>query len=327
MDNIQSIAVVIIGRNEGQRLIDCFLSLLSQTHKIIYVDSGSTDQSVANAIELGVTVVSLDMSRPFTAARARNAGFSKLCELYPEAQYVQFLDGDCRVADQWLNQAFTFIKSKPSVAVVCGRRREIYPEKSVYNLLCDIEWNTPIGEAKACGGDALMRVEAFKAVDGFNEMLIAGEEPELCVRLRQAGWLIWRLDAEMTKHDAALFKFSQWWKRTTRAGYAFAQGADLHGGPPEYHWVAEMKRARIWGAYIPILALILVVVKPLLALILLTLYPLQILKLTLKSNFPFKVALIHAYYLVIGKFPEMVGQSKFLWRKFHHKKIQLIEYK
>lgn len=40
---------IVIGRNEGQRLIDCLGSLLGQVRRVIYVDSGSSDGSVEAA--------------------------------------------------------------------------------------------------------------------------------------------------------------------------------------------------------------------------------------------------------------------------------------
>lgn len=184
------------------------------------------------------------MAQPFTAARARNAGIAQLPE---NVELVQFLDGDCVLQEGWLAQAQAFLTARQDVAVVCGRRREMYPQVSVYNQLIDGEWDTPIGEARACGGDALMRVDALRAVGGYRDDLVAGEEPEMCLRMRQAGWTIWRLDAEMTAHDAQITRISQWWKRTKRAGHAFAEGAALHGAPPERHWVSETRRALIWG--------------------------------------------------------------------------------
>ena len=196
---------------------------------------GSTDGSVLEARSLGVDVVELDARTPFTAARARNDGFERLCQVAPKLPYVQFVDGDCEVVAGWLDKAVAFLDLHRDVAVVCGRRRERYPARSIYNRLCDLEWDTPVGEAKACGGDALMRAEAFEKVDHFRADLIAGEEPELCLRLRQAGWRIWRLDYEMTLHDAAITRFSQWWSRTLRGGYAFANGAYLHSAAPERH--------------------------------------------------------------------------------------------
>ena len=168
MDSVQmnypAVGVVIIGRNEGARLITCLDSLLALIPQVVYVDSASIDASVFEAQSRGAHVVSLDMSKAFTAARARNAGFDAITSLFPDIKFVQFVDGDCTVNANWIPAAVDFLSSKPAVAVVCGRRREINPQQSVYNNICDQEWNTPIGEAKACGGDALMRVDVLKLV-------------------------------------------------------------------------------------------------------------------------------------------------------------------
>ncbi len=324
---LNQIAVVVIGRNEGQRLLSCFASFLDKTKKIVYVDSGSTDGSVFAAKNLGIEVVNLDMSVPFTAARARNIGFYQALVLYPDIKYVQFIDGDCQIFENWLDQALAFIEKKNDIAVVCGRRKEIYPENSIYNMLCDIEWNTPVGEAKACGGDALMRIQALQSVNGYREDLIAGEEPELCVRLRSSGWKIWRIEADMTKHDANITEFKQWWKRSVRAGYAFAEGASIHGAPPELHWIAESRRARVWAGAIPLVILICVIVKPQSGLYGLLIYPIQIVRMTIKSHLPFKKAFLHSSFLMLGKFPELVGQCKYHWNRIRNKRSQLIEYK
>ena len=324
---LNEVAVVVIGRNEGQRLLSCFASFLEKTKKVIYVDSGSTDSSVEAARNLGIEVVNLDMSLPFTAARARNIGFHKALAQYPNIKYVRFIDGDCQLFDSWLYEALSFIEKNDDIAVVCGRRKEIFPDNSIYNMLCDIEWNTPVGEAKACGGDALMRINALEAVNGYRESLIAGEEPELCVRLRLAGWKIWRIDANMTMHDANISHFKQWWKRSVRAGYAFAEGAALHGAPPELHWVAESRRSWIWAGVVPLLILICTTIKPSVGLYGLLIYPIQIVRITIKSNLPFTKAFVHSSFLMLGKLPELVGQVKYYWNTIRNKRSQIIEYK
>ena len=163
---------------------------------IVYVDSGSTDRSVEVAADIGAWVVSLDLTLPYTAARARNEGYLALKSRKPALRFVQFIDGDCSLAPGWLETARAFIGNRSDLAIVCGRLRERYPNASIYNYFCDMEWDTPIGEAPACGGDALVRVEAFDVVRGFSTSLIAGEEPELCLRLREQGWKIWLLDTE-----------------------------------------------------------------------------------------------------------------------------------
>ncbi|MES2579489.1 MAG: glycosyltransferase [Pseudomonadota bacterium] len=326
MNTTQSnVGVVIIGRNEGSRLVRCLESLSDFMPKVFYVDSASTDNSLIEAKNHGAHVISLDMTQAFTAARARNTGFDAIVLLFPELKFVQFVDGDCIVNSHWIQTAVDFLHSNPTVAVVCGRRREIFPQLSIYNRMCDQEWDTPIGQAKACGGDALMRVDAVKLVGGYRNSLIAGEEPELCIRIRQAGYSIWRLEAEMTLHDAAITKFSQWWKRTMRGGYAYAEGAYLHGAAPEYHWVTESKRAWIWGAVIPSIAFILFFISWKLSLMVLLTYPFQVIRLTLKNNYHRNWQ--SAFFLVLGKFAELVGQLKFLKKHYLNEKINLIEYK
>ncbi len=321
------VGVIIIGRNEGDRLVRCLKSLVEHCPQLIYVDSGSTDDSINVARSMGADVVSLDMAKPFTAARARNEGFERMKNLYPHAEYIQFVDGDCEVVSGWLESAVTFLDAQPHIAVVCGRRRERYPDKTIYNMMCDWEWNTPIGEAKACGGDAMMRVIAFENAQGFRADLIAGEEPELCVRFRAAGWRIWRLDQEMTLHDAAMARFSQWWKRTTRAGHAFAEGTYLHGAPPERHWVSESRRAWIWGLGIPVFALLLGLINLKWGLLCLLIYPIQVIRLERRNSAQGRNSWIIAFFLILGKFPEMLGQIKFFQRLYSGKQGRLIEYK
>jgi GT2 family glycosyltransferase len=307
-----SAAIVVIGRNEGERLKRCLASLRRAGELVVYVDSGSTDGSVEIARAMGVDVVALvDMRAPFTAARARNEGFARVRELAPDIAYVQFVDGDCEVAPGWLELATGFLGARADVAVVCGRLRERHPERSIYNLLSDIEWDLPAGEAPACGGIALMRARAFESMAGFRADMVAGEEPELCVRLRAAGWRIWRLEAEMALHDAAMTRFGQWWRRTRRAGYAFAQGAALHGAPPERHWVRESRSALFWAVVLPAAVVAAAAAWGAWGLVLLAAYPLQVVRLALRGKRTARENWWSALFLVLGKFPEMLGQAAY----------------
>src|SRR5688572_27955639 len=128
--------VVAIGRNEGERLRKCLESVARTSAAVVYVDSGSTDGSAAMARAMSVSVVDLDQSRPFTAARARNEGFERLIEIARDLEFVQFVDGDCEVIAGWIENAERALASDPKLAVVCGRRRERHPDASVYNRLC-----------------------------------------------------------------------------------------------------------------------------------------------------------------------------------------------
>ena len=320
--------VVVIGRNEGLRLQRCIQSVAGELRKVVYVDSGSSDNSIEIAQSLGAEVVCLNMNLPFTAARARNAGFKRLQEISGDLRYVQFVDGDCEVIPGWLAQAENFMEAHPDVAIACGRLRERHPEHSVYNLLCDFEWNTPVGETKACGGIAMVRSSAFMEIHGYKESLIAGEEPELCVRLRKEGWKIWRLDEEMALHDAAMTHFNQWWRRTMRGGYAFAEGTYLHGQPPEYHWVKESRRAWIWGLLIPLIGLLLTSFSWVYGLLLMSLYIFQIARLAIRNQHQgHSHSWTIAFFMVLAKFPEMLGQIKFQYHRYSGHTTKLIEYK
>lgn len=322
------LGIVVIGRNEGDRLSACLRSVVADGRPVVYVDSGSTDGSPSRAASLGATVHALDMRLPFTAARARNEGFRRLLALEPAVENVQFVDGDCEVAPGWITEASQFLDDQPTVVAVCGRRRERFPAASIYNQLCDNEWDTPIGEALACGGDVLMRVGALAAVGGYRDDLIAGEEPELCVRLRARGGLIWRLDTEMTLHDAAMLRFGQWWRRCMRSGFAFAEGVRLHGAPPERHWLREYRSVCLWGGALPAVIVAVAVVGTPWALVGSAIYPLQVLRLAGRSaQAAGRSHWLRPFFLVLGKFPEFAGVLK-AWRsRIGQPNVRLIEYK
>src|SRR4051812_38721510 len=90
--------IVIIGRNEGERLQRCFESVVGFLDRVVYVDSGSTDSSITTAESYGVDIVRLDMRVACSAARARNEGFQTLLEKGRQFQFVQFVDGDCEIS-------------------------------------------------------------------------------------------------------------------------------------------------------------------------------------------------------------------------------------
>ena len=327
---MSGIGVVVIGRNEGERLRRCLLSLDPARVPIVYVDSGSTDGSLDAARSMGIAVIDLDLSVPFTAARARNAGFEQLQRVAPQIEFVQFVDGDCEVVAGWLERADTFLRENPKVAVVCGRRRERHPEVSFYNRLCDIEWDTPVGEARSCGGDALMRVAAVLQVGGYDPTVIAAEDDEICLRIRQAGWKVWRIDAEMTIHDADMSRFGQWWKRAMRAGYAFSLGAHMHGRSPERHFVRERRRLILWGFLIPFVLLAAAWPTYGLSLLGFLLYPLQVYRIyrrTRQKDIARGDALAFGVSCVASKVPEFLGYCKFQIARLRGRRGRIIEYK
>jgi GT2 family glycosyltransferase len=318
---------VAIGRNEGERLRRCLASLRGVASVVVYVDSGSTDGSATWARENGADVVDLDTRIPFTAARARNVGFQRLRSIAPELAYVLFVDGDCEVMAGFGEPALAVFASNADVAAVCGRLRERYPNRSIYNWLCDREWDGPVGEVKATGGNAMLRASALEGAGGYREDLIAGEEPELCVRLRAAGWRIWRLPDDMVLHDAAMTRFGQWWRRALRTGYAFAQGASLHGAPPERHWVWESRRALIWGIGLPLVCLAMGLAFPPWGWAAWLIFPAQILRQTLRNPGSPRERVMLAWFQMLARFPEALGYIKFTRERLFGRQARLVEYK
>lgn len=333
----ERIGLVVIGRNEGERLKRCLRSVHGQCRLIVYVDSGSTDGSVEFAESLGVDVVNLDMTRPFTMARGRNAGFHRLRELSPELEYVQFVDGDCEVAEGWLQTAAETLAARPEIVAVCGRRRERAPEHSFFNRMCDVEWDAAPGLVRACGGDAMIRVRQLQDVGGYNEVMIAGEEGELSFRLRNAGGQILRLDREMTRHDAAMTRWSQWFNRNLRTGHAFAEGASLHGGSPEAYNVRPTCSAVVWGLLVPavfVVALVGAMFVTAWAWLVVALCCLGYAAILVRSCAGHRrrgrslgLSLTSAVLTVLAKVPEGLGVAKFWLHKLLGRRSRLIEYK
>lgn len=325
-----ALGVVVIGRNEGERLMRCIESAQATPHVLVYVDSGSTDGSAERVRGLGHTVVELDMSLPFCAARARNEGFRALLRLSPGLRFVQFVDGDCELRSDWLAVARARLEEVPDLAIVCGRRREREPERSLYNRLCDIEWDTPVGWTSACGGDFLVRAAAFEQVGGFDDTVVAGEEPELCHRLIEKGYRIERLDREMTLHDAAMYRFSQWWRRAARAGYAFALVAWLHRRSDRRPWARQVISILAWSGFGVVISALALAWDVRFALGLIA-YPLLALKiyrsLRRHRGLPASDARAYAVACVIGKFAELQGVLRAVRDLLFRRSRTIMEYK
>lgn len=325
------IGIVAIGRNEGDRLVRCLNSAVASSGRVVYVDSGSSDGSVSFAESIGVHVVEIDDSIPFTAARARNLGARRLTESWPDTTLIQFVDGDCEIAAGWLQTARDFIMRHPQCAVVCGRRRERDPGASIYNRLTDLEWDTPVGVVSSCGGDAMFRRSVFDEVGGFRDGMIAGEEPELCVRIRGADWEIHRIDSEMTLHDAALSRFGQFWRRALRAGHAFAERASLHGGGEDPHAVRSVRSAIVWGLLLPLLALVLAVPSVGLSVggfvFLLVIQVARITRREIARGRDRGSAILVGIFVMIAKPAQLLGILLYHRRRIARRRASLIEYK
>jgi GT2 family glycosyltransferase len=321
---------VTIGRNEGERLRRCLTSLVGRGLPVIYVDSNSTDGSAELARSLGAEVVELDPSRPIGVPRARNEGFERLSQIDPALRYVQFIDGDCEMVDGWLEKGMRVLEERPEVGLVTGRRRERLPELSSYNRLADLEWDMPIGEIQGSHGDIMIRSTAFRQIGGFDPTVLVSEDYELCLRLRKQGWVLLRLDAEMTLHDMAMTRFGQWWRRTVRSGYGYADGRYLHGRPPERLYVREVRSIVFWAMVLPLLVVGFAWSTRGASLALLIAYPVlcwRVWRYGHKRGWTPANARLFAFWVVLAKFPLAVGLLVYWFRLIARRPKQIIEYK
>ncbi|RRH69060.1 glycosyltransferase [Falsigemmobacter faecalis] len=321
-----SLGAVAIGRNEGDRLKACLRSLTAVCDLVVYVDSGSSDDSVEFARSLGVHVVELDQARPFTAARARNAGFERLVSENSPPEFVQFVDGDCRVEAGWLQAGLTELSGDARLGLVTGWRSEIHPEASVYNAMFQMDWHRPAGEIATCGGDMMVRTKAFREIGGFNPRVIAAEDDDFCLRLGKAGWALRRLPVLMTWHDADMKSFGPWWKRSMRDGHGFAQVGQMH--PPHF----QRERLRVWGygLVLPLIFLAGLLLFPWLSLAVLMIYALSWLRTAAglrRRDLTRGMAIRQAALLTLSKIPNLFGMLTYYRRRLSGDDMKIIEYK
>jgi len=298
---------------------------------VVYVDSGSTDGSAEYARSVGCSVVELDASLPFSAARARNEGFACVMKQAPDTPFVQFVDGDCELEEGWIEQAATKLQERSGAGVVCGRVREIHPEASVYNRLCDLEWRQPAGEVRTSGGRFMARAQVFEQVGGFRADVIAAEDDEFSIRVRGRGWKILMIDTPMASHDAAITSFGQWWRRNRRMGHAYAQVAALHGDGEERYFVQDRRKILIWGLTLPVAALVAApFTRGISLLFALCLYGLQLMHIARgcrKRGWASRDAWAYGFFTVMSRFPALQGLVEYYWRRMRRRAMTIIEYK
>lgn len=313
------LSIVVIGRNEGESLMRCLRSIWAmqfprERYEVIYVDSNSTDGSPERAEQTGARVIPLKGRT--TAARGRNAGWRAAL-----GEFVFFVDGDTVLDAGYVAKSMPEF-SNPEVAVVWGHLRETHPENSIYNRIIDLDWIYPAGWTDYCGGIAIMRRSVLLAVNGFDEHLVAGEEPELCRRIRGAGFRILHNDAFMAGHDLAMMHFSQYWRRGVRSGYAYAQVATRYAGTADPFWSAEAKRNRAQGFIYVIAPLLAVVLSasllsfwPVLALLLgAVLIVVRTAARAAHRSSRLGLRLLYSLHSHFVQIPIFFGQAGFLWK-------------
>ena len=323
---------VVIGRNEGDGLERSLRSVKAAGLPIVYADSGSTDESPERAGAVGVPVVSLDPVRPFSAGRGRNEGLDEACRRWPAARFVLFLDGDCELDPHFPVAAAKQFAADAACAIVTGRLTERHPHASAYNRLCAIEWQSPAGPIEnmnALGGIMVARISAFRSVGGFDLDAIAGEEPDLGVRLSLANFSIVKIDSPMATHDARIMRFGQWWMRAVRGGHALAHRYSRHGRTRFHDGRRELRSVMFWGFALPLVIFIALWPTRGWSLLLLPSYALlgvRIYRHYVGTGLSGPDARLVTRFILYGKFAEVIGVARYCLNRVRGS-FRIIEYR
>jgi glycosyltransferase involved in cell wall biosynthesis len=329
---LPTLSVVVIGRNEGERLAKCLDSIVKAREvvirEIVYVDSASTDGSPELASRYGAVVIVVHPDRP-TAAIGRNVGWRRA-----ETDLVLFLDGDTVLHSDFPRAARDALSRDSSIAAVWGHRREIYPEASIFNRVLDLDWVYRPGLTEFCGGDVMMRRKALLETGGFDEGLIAGEEPELCRRIRARGYGILHIDRPMTGHDLQITKFSQYWRRATRAGHAYAEVSERYRDTSDPSWTSERKGNLVRGSFWPFMLGLAILACPRFGFLPFALWLTLLLLVSIRSAWKARwkgaslwVLFLYGIHSHLQHAPILVGQIQYELNKRYGRSRRLIEYK
>jgi GT2 family glycosyltransferase len=192
----------------------------------------------------------------------------------------------------------------------------------------DLDWLSPCGESTYCGGDAVMRKSVMDQVGPYRDDLIAGEEPELCTRIRNAGYTIWHADELMTLHDLAITRFGGYWLRCYRGGHAYAEVAErTQGALFRKESLKNHIQVAIYLLVPPGLALVLgwrglwVVSAAAVLILLRTAWRARWRKA------PLVTTLLHSVHCHVCQIPIWFGQLAYLRNRHGQKPVRIIEYK
>lgn len=330
MSTLSPISVVVIGLNVADHLDQCLSAIEASRYpdnllEVIYVDSGSRDGSLEIAKRhKDVRILELNTENP-SAAMGRNAGLHAASH-----DLIQFVDADSHLHPDWLRTAVTTLQG--AVAAVAGSLHERRPNRNLYHRMAHLEWNLRKGEsgwttqeqeARVFGGNVLARRQVWLDLQGYDEDLPAGEDPDLSYRVRQAGYRILRLNAPMATHDIDIAGFGRWWKRARRSGFAYASLALRYWNQPERYMLKRVIRI-VGGVGFPWMLILLGVLLgyplPGIALALLVMLRLlfQAPHFAKVLGIPLTSAFVYSLYLALSIYPQFLGVWDVIRKQFRN---------
>ncbi|MBN1907879.1 MAG: glycosyltransferase [Deltaproteobacteria bacterium] len=313
---LPKIGIVIIGINECSHIADCIKAIRAVNYPqdlldITYVDGGSSDNTpdLATGFE-GVRVMQLNNPHP-TPGRGRNAGWLTL-----SSPIIQFLDADMIIDPDWFLHAHKLLEN--NIGAVTGTLKEIYPDKNIYHILAEMEWAGKEGPCDFFGGGVLISRKALEDANGYDEYLIAGEDPDLSYRIREKGWLIKRSGHTMAMHDINMSSFLKYLKRAFRGGYAYAEISFRYIKKNEKMWFRETLRILV-RSLLPLIIMLTgfisgFVFSGLIFALLFAVKPsFSIFKFKKQFNRPWKDIIIYTVNAIIIVFPQLFGVIRYYY--------------
>jgi len=196
------------GEKTLQQAIDSILKQdYPQDHiKIVIVDDGSTD-STPQIIEAYAKRHG-DRIRTYKSGRRGLGASRNLIVNQAEGEYLLFVDADEILTPDYIKIQVQILESNPKLGITAGVFKTV-PNNLILNLEVaphivnqksyekpkSFIWKT---EKLVGTGGTTFRLEAIRQVKGFDESIRgAGEDTDLVLRIKKAGWLLQPNTAEL----------------------------------------------------------------------------------------------------------------------------------
>ncbi len=199
------ISIIIIGKNEGGKLIKCLESVSNLIHsnkeilfEVIYIDSNSTDNSIVNARNFGDNIRIYKINGKTNAAIARNIGAKEA-----KGDVLFFLDGDMEVNITFLNHAVS--NGQLTYDVVTGHINDyIYNDEGIFQRvkLRTYKENIPVELQiiNTLGGVFLIKKRIWNTIGGMRTKYKLNEDFDISFRLRKNKIKLVRLPYLIVNH-------------------------------------------------------------------------------------------------------------------------------
>lgn len=216
--SVDLVTVVVVTYRAAEFLAETLAGLAAQTcpHRLLIVDNASTDgtSDVIAAAAPEATVLRLDTNAGFAGGVAAALPLVR-------TRFVALLNDDAVPRPDWLAVLLAAAEQDPSAAAWTSLM-VLHDRPDIVNNLgaavnehwygIDVSAGEPVDEVPTrvlevfgfCGGAALLRTAAVRAVGGFPaEFFLYYEDLDTSWRLRRAGWTIRSVPAAVALHRHA----------------------------------------------------------------------------------------------------------------------------